>query len=284
MKSQKMRWDALAKASMESWLYLACWKERMQKDAISWIISREIGSNRNPEKTLSLRNIDPIKHARERLLANGYLREEPHPTNRHWKMLLSLPEPFIRSVEKELGERRRLGSRRRAKLALSNDEQAAIRKILDSAWFRELFTAYLEAEDDLGKQGALQTLGEFAADVFMISASLAPEEISPPVNAILESDTFDAFMKEWSATHIETNSNIRWIRPMLAFVGETWHKTYLDKQEDLLIKNALRHPYFAPFCIPRSLAKKMCRTERISISLAEIFTQALTAYHGRVEA
>jgi len=279
MNVQKADWDALAKPSMESWLYLACWKERMQKNAIIWIVSRGIGSHTNPEKMLSLRNIKPIKRARERLLASGYLREEHHPDNHHWKMLLSLPEPFIRFFENELGTRRRRS--RKGKLVLSNDEQAVMAKILNSVWFRELFNAYLEVEEDLGKQGALQTLAEFAADVFMISAFLSLDEISPPVNAVLESDSFDAFMKEWSATHIETNPNIRRIRRMLAFVGETWHKTYLDSQEDLLIENALHHPNFAPFCIPKSLAEKMCRTERISMSLVKIFTEAPAAWNER---
>jgi len=253
----------------------------MQKDAISWIISRGIASQLNPDKTLSLKNIKPIKRAREQLLANGYLREEPHPDNEHWKMLLSLPEPFIRSVETELAMRRRRGSRTRAKLTLTSDEQAALTKILDSGWFRELFNAYLEVEEELGKQGALQTLGEFTADAFSMCAFLSPEKMSPPANAVLESEGFDAFMKEWSATHIETNPRIQGIRRMLAFVGEVWHETYLDPKEDLLIKNALHHPLFAPFCIPKSLAKKICRIERMSMSLVEIFTQAVQAFRGR---
>jgi hypothetical protein len=138
-------------------------------------------------------------------------------------------------------------------------------KILDSNWFRQSFSADLQHETDLGFQGALQTLAEFVEEVFAISVMSYLRPKNPPeTSVILKSETFDAFMHEWSATYFEPH---RWVRKYAAIVGATVREKLPEARIDLLIKNTLDHVPMTPFCMPLSLVEKLSRVGRIPLTL-----------------
>ena len=254
----------LSVPSTESWLYLACYREQeKQKDAIRWMIQHVHPT----EHVLSLKNINPVMRTRRFLVKNKCLGERLNPKNHHMLKLRSEPNPFIPYAEMKLETPRP----RRGRLTFSTDEHNVLLKILDSCWFRQSFAADLEMKE-LGGDGALRTLAEFAEEVFAIPVAMNRYELEPPIERILNSKTFDDFMVTWGKTTIEPYHKIR---STLATVAARLRRIFPGTRTELFIKNTLEHSSFAPLCIPSDLAEKVCRIGNIPFTFARALEKGL---------
>ena len=80
----------------------------------------------------------------------------------------------------------------------------------------------------LGMDGALRTMAEFAEEVFAIPAVMNRHKLEPPIEMILKSNTFDEFMETWSKTMIEPDKKIR---RTLATVAARLRRIFLGTQD-----------------------------------------------------
>ncbi len=248
-RGRREAWRVLSEPSTESWLYLACYREQeKQKDAIRWMIQH---IHRNGHG-LSLKNIHPVIRARKFLVNNKFLRERLNPKNHHMLKLRSEPEPFIPYAEMRLNT----PHLRKGKLTFSTDERDVLLKILDSCWFRQSFEADLEMKE-LGGDGALRTLAEFAEEVFAIPAAMNRYGFEPSIELVLQSSTFDDFMVTWGKTNIEPYHKIR---STLATVAAQLRRIFpgsgLNCSSRTLLNTQASHLYASPRTSRKSVPRR----------------------------
>jgi hypothetical protein len=210
-----------------------------------------------------------VIRARRVLVDLKYLKVDLDTKDLRKIRLTSNAEPFVKYAESRLCEGRPL----RGKQTLSDDERTVLLKILDSDSFRK------SLDDDLTFRipgvGGFQHVAGFVEMICTVSHSLRKHfsSIQPDVNDVLQSQSFDDFVKVWSVNRLERDPVISSALPMIG--KELWKISRGIERIERFANNILRDAPFFVLCIPPDLAWKLIAIGRAPMTLHRYFEEAL---------
>ncbi len=250
--------DRLTKPKIDSALYFALIEGKSQSDAARFIY-----------KTENLRRVNQksIISARRRLMSAKYVRSIDSEYRIKNPTLLTTPTPIIEYASKKLMSR----SGKSESYDFSENEKDALYKILDSKWFRSLFSEsklsnYVYWDSDERKfvviNGAMpkmaDILGEIASIGFVFLHRHPLANKIPQLTDFNQNEDFDSFADAWVKKHLKAKRELitRIIREGGQYYGQEAVEKLLAYSENLYC-----------MCIPQSLIDKLVRVGRIELTL-----------------
>jgi hypothetical protein len=250
-------WKGLLKTGTESLIYLSFYKPKTQKEATEFIYGKG-------QKV----NLAPIINARRKLLNAGYLEVNTQGLLRNIP-IKSVPTPVVEYVSDVL-ERRQFYSKTKVTGKLTNDQEKALYMILDSEWFRDLFSVdlttvshgfYRENEKIILKSNALKIIAETLTEICLMAEHMHHLGYRQPIlKDLIKAEDFDSLVKGWyekrlkdddqfNETVVKFKEKVRELHPSL---------TELVKYKEAFLKSIYL------FCIPHEVSKDVLKAERTS--------------------
>jgi len=264
--------DKLTKVKLDGALYLTLLEGKSQSDATRFIYNT---------KDLKKVNQKPIIDARRRLIKSKYVKTIDSIYRINNPTLLSTPLPIVEYIQYRLMEHSKLSKSKTAEdYRLTEDEEKALYRILDSKWFRSFFKkdklinyGYMD-EDRFIVHNSMNSITDILDDIASIGFSFLyrRQDIAKRMPDLKDFDLnadFDTFANKWVNDKLKTYNEF--VKGVIK-KGEDYYTESSGKRLLLYAENLYC------FCFPKSLYQKLVRIGRIELTLIIGLEQGIFTY------